>query len=165
MKKTDVKEYSYVEILDFIDESNKIENVYDYNEILQSKKAWDYLKIVAKEYIDLENILNAHKIIMHNLNSRIAGKLRDISVRVGKRICPSPDIVYGLINEWLRKYGKGISSAEKAKEAHIEFEHIHPFEDGNGRVGRLIYLFQKEQANLPFEIIYEKDKDEYYKWF
>ena len=54
---------------------------------------------------------------------------------------------------------------ETIKRFHISFEDIHPFGDGNGRVGRLIYCWMREKMGMPIHIIYEKDKQEYYQWF
>jgi Fic family protein len=51
------------------------------------------------------------------------------------------------------------------KEAHIEFEYIHPFVDGNGRVGRMVYNAHRLLLGQPIHIIEESEKNEYYKWF
>jgi Fic family protein len=48
---------------------------------------------------------------------------------------------------------------------HVKFEKIHPFEDGNGRIGRILLNWQRVKAGLPILTIYEKDKHAYYKWF
>ena len=55
---------------------------------------------------------------------------------------------------------------EKIKQWHIDFEYIHPFEDGNGRVGRLLYLIHTILLELPIHIIKNDTKyEKYYPWF
>ena len=46
---------------------------------------------------------------------------------------------------------------------HVEFERIHPFQDGNGRVGRMIILKQCLDNNLIPIIILASDQEQYYK--
>ena len=59
-----------------------------------------------------------------------------------------------------------ILSMNLIKRWHIQFEHIHPFEDGNGRVGRILMNFQLVKKGLPILVIHEgKEQREYYKWF
>lgn len=63
----------------------------------------------------------------------------------------------------------GINPLIKAAIIHSQFESIHPFEDGNGRVGRLLvslYLFKANVINFPFFYISEaisQDKAVYYR--
>lgn len=46
-------------------------------------------------------------------------------------------------------------------EKHIEFERIHPFNDGNGRTGRMIILYSLLENNIPPIIISKELKGEY----
>ena len=48
---------------------------------------------------------------------------------------------------------------------HLDFENIHPFNDGNGRIGRVLINFQLEQLHLPSIIIRDKEKQHYYRAF
>ena len=51
------------------------------------------------------------------------------------------------------------------KKDRIWFEKNHPFEDGNGRTGRILLNWQRLQYGLPLLIIESYKKEEYYKWF
>lgn len=70
--------------------------------------------------------------------------------------------------EFMNNTTDGINSLIKAAISHAQFESIHPFEDGNGRVGRLLvslYLFKAKVINFPFFYISEaisQDKAVYY---
>jgi len=98
---------------------------------------------------------------MHRLNPRIAGKVRDCAVTVGKRLCLfiSTVMLEQQLTAWYEVHLRA-DTEEKIKTAHIAFEHLHPFEDGNGR------NVQRVHARLPLLIIRPgKDQAEYYKWF
>lgn len=53
---------------------------------------------------------------------------------------------------------------EHIAKIHSQFEKIHPFSDGNGRISRLIMVAMMLRANLPPTIIKKEDKQRYYKF-
>lgn len=61
------------------------------------------------------------------------GGWRRVTVGVGDRICPRPEELDRLMDRWLANL-----QDMSALEAYKEFEYIHPFEDGNGRTGKII---------------------------
>lgn len=150
-------------IKEFLKQSNFIESEYGSEALDDSIKSWDYL--IEKDNITVNRVLDAHNILLKNLNSRIAGKLRDCNVRVGSRICPPYYAIQELLVNWVKLHGRA-STEKDIKKAHIAFEKIHPFEDGNGRIGRIILNWQRTKNNLPILIIRENfEQREYYKWF
>jgi Fic family protein len=155
-------------VKEFLRESNAIERVYDDVALEDAYTAWRYL--IKKEELTLISILKAHGILMKRLWPEIAGRMRMVDVRVGPRVCPSWELVYGLACEWVRKYGDA-NTEKEIEEAHVEFEKRHFFRDGNGRVGRLVFLWQYAKAGLPIKIIKADwpdpagDQVKYYKLF
>jgi len=150
-------------IKEFLKQSNFIESEYGSEALDDSIKAWDYM--IGEDNITVNRILEGHRILLENLNSRIAGKFRNCKVWVGGRECPADYAVQGLLLNWVKLHGRA-SKEEDIKKAHIAFEHIHPFEDGNGRIGRIIMNWQRIKNNLPILIIHEGyEQREYYLWF
>ncbi len=77
---------------------------------------------------------------------------------------PHPELIDSLLYGWHIDHADAETN-EDIKIAHVEFERIHPFEDGNGRVGRIVMNWQRLKAGLHVLVIREVDKLEYYKWF
>lgn len=155
--------YPEEKVKEFLRESNEIEGIY--TNLSDSVCAYEY--IITQEELTLPIILKCHKLIMQNLTPNIAGKLRDYEVSVGGRAGYPAYSLKENLNKWIRNANSNFIKAEEKdiKENHIWFEFIHPFEDGNGRVGRLIYLWQRLKAGLPMHIIYADKKQFYYQWF
>lgn len=152
----------YDEVAEFIRESNHIEDVRTAEAFEDSMFAWKRLEKV-KEF-HLSNLIRLHYDIMFRLNKRIAGQMRKCDVSVGGKICPNPGSLRRLVHLWFTDHSwakdeKGIQAA------HVAFEHIHPFEDGNGRTGRIIMNWQRRKYGLPILIIKESEKHQYYDWF
>lgn len=155
------------EEIDFLQHSNWIENEQSEEALDDAINAWAY----ARDEVDNMNqeaMLEIHQLLMHRLNPRIAGRFRNVDVMVGGRMCPRSDEIDRLLTNWM--YG-GIEvkdakdTAEAIRKHHVMFEHVHPFEDGNGRVGRIIYNWQRIKQGLKIHVILEDERWEYYDWF
>ncbi len=165
-------QYSENEI-EFLRQSNYIEMEYSDQALKDAKIAWNYFSTQAD--FNMKTLLTCHNLLMQNLEHRIAGKIRQKDVQIGG--CLKPFInrelirgdlnhVFSLINASIKLKKAGDKVNEKvSKDLHIQFEYIHPFADGNGRVGRILWQVHRMKLDLPIHIIYEKDKYEYYKWF
>ena len=149
--------------IEFLKESNAIEREYSEEALEDSMKAWKFAEKLTVP-MDVDLILKIHKRIMRRLNKRIAGKIRQVPVYIGgkRKDNNRSEIDLELINlcKWEAKNWGAI------KKWHIRFEDIHPFEDGNGRTGRILMNIQRLNVGLPLLIIHEGEEQfEYYKWF
>ena len=156
------KKYLY-DLTEFLLESNAIEREYSAIAFHAVYKAWEYLMQQPLDKLDVTKIEIAHCIFMKPLASAIAGEIRNGDVSVGGDfVTPSYQVMEKL---------KGLmlftpTTEDEIKEWHIRFENIHPFWDGNGRCGRLIYQWQRVKNGLPIHVIHEGEEQmEYYKWF
>ena len=148
----------------FLEESNKIEGVYDKDSLEQAKLSWEHC--IKQDKLTLSAILKTHAILMKNQNIRKnqKGKLRTQGVFVGNRLCPHYSDVPRLIDYWIANLEQS-KSQKDFKIDHINYENIHPFIDGNGRTGRIFMNWQRIKVGLPLLVIKESEKQKYYKWF
>lgn len=153
----------------FLIESNAIEREYSQEAFDDALEAWRFVS--GLDIVTPSDVLKAHSILMWRLNPEIAGKYRYVGVRVGAWVAPNADLVPRLVENWCGQVNDifnadaFINEAGICIEAHVDFEKIHPFEDGNGRIGRILYNWQRLKFGLPIHVILEKEKDAYYKLF
>lgn len=130
----------------------------------------DYVRNkITKREIDKELILLLHKMLIDNIDNNISGRFRQKNeyVRVGTHIAPAPEHVESMIDDILFKYNNNLTDycIDKIAKFHLDFETIHPFCDGNGRIGRVLINSQLLKLGFPLIIIRNKEKQEYYKSF
>ncbi|MGF1564843.1 MAG: Fic family protein [Flavobacteriales bacterium] len=120
--------------------------------------------------LTLELILGLHKSLLTNIDDAIAGRFRSGKewVRVGNHLGANPQFVPELMQELVDGYNLAEHSyfLDAIAHFHAEFETIHPFVDGNGRMGRVLINLQLINLGLPPIIIQNKSKHtEYYPLF
>lgn len=146
---------------------------YSLREVFEAKnlaRVYEYIK-VKKDSIVLnqDTILFIHGLLIGGIDDSIAGRFRKQHeyVRVGKHVAPAPEHVMRMIEVLLNEYKTNHSANIFAKIAHfhLQFETIHPFCDGNGRIGRVLINLQLQEFGYPNIIIRDKEKQLYYKTF
>ena len=116
--------------------------------------------------ITLENIKLLHQMLLGGIDDEYAGRYREAGeyVRVGRHIAPPPEHVEGLLQELILDYqnSQEVYFVESIAEFHLRFESIHPFNDGNGRLGRVILNHQCASLGYPPFIIRSKGRERSY---
>jgi Fic family protein len=147
----------------------KEKSLREINETINHKKAFDYMLGYDGE-LTKEFILELHRLVVFNtlrqdLTSQI-GKYRTVQVFVGSSIPPKATDVPNKMAHLLKWYStnkRKLHPIVLASHFHTEFEKIHPFVDGNGRVGRLLINFILHKNKYPMINIPKKRRLKYYQ--
>lgn len=151
----------------------EVDRVLSLREVYEAKnlaRIIDYTRKKARtEELSKELILLIHQMLIGGINDKIAGRLRKEGeyVRVSSHIAPAPEHLERMIEELLIEYSSDHNPyfIDKIAKFHLDFERIHPFVDGNGRIGRVLTNFQLLRLGYPRIIIRDKEKADYYVAF
>tara|TARA_B110000977_G_C11060371_1_gene485708 strand:+ start:253 stop:1125 length:873 start_codon:yes stop_codon:yes gene_type:complete len=162
-----------------LEETDKILNRIDLDrfinerELFEAKNLARVVEYIAQkaeqEALTLDMMLLLHKMLISNIRDDIAGRFRksDEWVRVGNHIATDPSLVVEQLENMMIAYQTGSKESiiTRIARLHLSFEHIHPFVDGNGRIGRVLnnYLLTRE-GHAPINIKFI-DRSEYYDAF
>ena len=153
----------------------------DIREILNYRKALSSAQMFLKDRpISMHLIRELHKILLDGVRgqNKTPGEIRTEQNWIGRSGCsledasfvpPNPMQLSGHLENW-EKYtaGTDIDVLIQAGIVHAQFELLHPFKDGNGRLGRMLiplFLFQKGALSLPMFYLsayLEARRDKYY---
>lgn len=162
-----------------LEETDKILNRIDLDRFVNERELFEAKNLArVVEYIDqkakaetltLDMMLLLHTMLITNIRDDIAGRFRksDEWVRVGNHIATDPSMVIEQLENMMIAYTTGAEESIITRIArfHLSFEHIHPFVDGNGRIGRVLnnYLLIRE-GHVPINIKFI-DRSDYYDAF
>lgn len=142
----------------------------DEKETVNVAKAVDYVR-KTKERISVKLIQKLHKICFTGTKN-YAGKLRNVNVVIrdgkgniihqGAPVSEVKNLLQDLCS-WYDKHKNKYPPLLLAAIMHNEFEKIHPFEDGNGRVGRLLLNYVLLRHKYPPINIRLNDRQRYYR--
>lgn len=143
------------------------------NEITEVQNAYQAYELMLKlNPYSVDDLLNAHRLMMQDLIKE-NGKFRSGAVGVYEgdkviHVAPPARFVAGQIKDLISWYQKSdLQPLVKSTIFHYEFEFIHPFADGNGRMGRLWHTVLLGQWRelfywLPIEDLIRTRQNEYY---
>lgn len=139
-------------------------------EVFEAKnlaQVYGYIKKTASQQpLTIDMILLLHKMLLTNIRDEVAGRFRREGemVRVGNHIGLPPEFIEKRIQEILINYNSEITIPfiHRIARLHAEFESIHPFIDGNGRIGRVLNNYLLIREDLPPIIVRNKEKEAYY---
>ena len=148
-------------------------------------------KITNREYFEVLNHEQAFELLLNNVRQKVPlsiSVIKDIHAKITDRLqydsgefkkssnyirgaefeTDAPQDVPILLSQLIENLEYRIEISKDNEdivkailEFHISFEKIHPFSDGNGRVGRLILNYSLLENDLPFLVIKKEDKSEY----
>lgn len=148
---------------EFLRESNAIEEVWDAQSLVDAGIAWKYIK--SQKTLTTSAIKKMHRLLMRGkLEKEYLGFYRDVPVHVGGRDVTPAFYINEFMQEWTKEANMEMNEMEIAHH-HIRYEYIHPFIDGNGRTGRMLFNWQRMRNGFPIVTIWEKHKNKYYAWF
>jgi len=131
-----------------------------------------YERLHELNMLSMQDLLNAHEMLMGDI-LKDAGKLRRSAVGVGGpeglvHIAPPAKQVSALMDDLFRWLAEtDVYPLVRSCIFHYELEFIHPFTDGNGRIGRLwqtliLHEYKSVFASLPIEAIIRDHQQQYY---
>lgn len=141
----------------------------DILETVHHFRAIDYVIDTAEQELSEDIIKHLHYILKHDtkdstLSWFAVGDYKKRANVVGGHETVKPAEVHTRMKALLEEYnGKETVAIEDIVALHAEFEYIHPFQDGNGRVGRLVALKECLRHNLIPFIIEDSKKNYYYR--
>ena len=141
----------------------------DILETVHHFRAIDYVIDTAEQELSEDIIKHLHYILKHDTKDSTlpwfaVGDYKKRANVVGGHETAKPAEVHTRMKALLEEYnGKETVAIEDIVALHAEFEYIHPFQDGNGRVGRLVALKECLRHNLIPFIIEDSKKNYYYR--
>ncbi len=151
----------------------EIERHISFRELYEAKNLARVLtytkKTASSSSLSKQRILELHGMLLSGIQDEIAGRFRKPNefVRVGWWIAPPPEHVERLIQESIVEYesNQQMFFLDAIAKFHLQFETIHPFVDGNGRLGRVLINEQLSRIGYPQITIRTKDKTLYFSQF
>lgn len=149
--------------------ASTVVNVDDIIETVNHFRCFDFIVDNALRTLTQGNIKFLYKILKSGTKSGnkswfTVGDYKQLPNEVGGRITTAPENVKSELGSLLKKYGRSPrKSLEEIVAFHVAFERIHPFQDGNGRVGRLIMFKECLRCGITPFIVADDLKLYYYR--
>lgn len=145
-------------------ESNLIEGFDDPAVDEASFHAWVWLrkqKVMTHDIIqELNKRLTAHQPELDDMWRGAYRSRSRIRVMIGGRPGMKPAHIGRAMDNWLEQF-----PSTDPIQSHIDFEHIHPFIDGNGRTGRMLMWWSQKNKGQSPTLVTKAGVADYYSWF
>lgn len=136
-------------------------------EAINHKKALElvFKNLQNNDTFDERFIKNINKLINENIKDSEGYRKVQVFIRGSEHIPPTPEQIPNLMNYYIYNYTHDEQDIfNKIARYHIEFEKIHPFEDGNGRTGRLLLNYELLKNNIAPIVITKEDRVKYFEF-
>ena len=136
-------------------------------EAINHKNALDlvFKNLQNKDLFDERFIKSLNETINKNIKETDEYRTVQVFIRGSEHIPPAPEKIPNLMNYYVYNYNNDTQEIfNKIAKYHIEFEKIHPFEDGNGRTGRLLLTYELLKNNFPTVVISKEDRVKYFEF-
>lgn len=149
--------------------TNESTRIDDILETVNHFRCIDYIIDHATEKITEPHVKQLHSMLKHNTSDSLkswfaVGDYKRLPNEVGGEETALPQDVQKRMKALLAEYNANKkASFDDILDFHVQFERIHPFQDGNGRVGRLLMFWQCLQNNIAPFIITEELRMFYYR--
>lgn len=160
-------EMYYLKYIDETDDSREMQNL---------KRAIDFAIEKLESGLSYELVNDMHKILLDSVrgSDKTPGKIRNNQNWIGPRGCnlenatfvpPAPEEVYGLLENLYEYMNNAYIDPTLVNVAlsHAQFETIHAYKDGNGRLGRALIPVQMSYLDEAYPILYLSEIIELYK--
>ena len=136
-------------------------------EAINHKKALEIVlkNVNNKECFDERFIKQLNETINENIKETDGFRSVQVFIQGSEHIPPEPQKIPNLMNYYIYNYNHDEQDIfTKIAKYHIEFEKIHPIEDGNGRTGRLLINYELLKNNMPPVVIVKEDRVKYFEF-
>lgn len=134
-------------------------------EAINHKYAINYILNHLEDELSEKMIKDIAILINKNISEISGYRKVPVRIRGAEHIPPEPSQVPQLMMYFVYNYNHTSydDTFQKIAEMHLQYERIHPFEDGNGRTGRLILNFELIKNNIAPIVISKDQRTDYFK--
>ncbi len=149
---------------------DKVEGNHSFDDVIETKNSlelFDFVIDTLGEKISKTLLLEFHSILKRNTKDDAHGfkgcfkKIPNIILGTDTKVAQPYEVEWKLDELITWYYSLDNASLESVAHFHVEFETIHPFQDGNGRIGRFLILKQSLESNIYPTLITEENVMEY----
>ena len=136
-------------------------------EAINHKKALElvFKNLQNNEEFDERFIKKINETINRDIKDTEGYRTVQVFIQGSEHIPPEPEKIPNLMNYYVYNYNHDEQDIfNKIAKYHIEFERIHPFEDGNGRTDRLLINYELLKHNLQPVVIAKEDRIKYFEF-